>query len=40
MDVIKELKFWGKFIKKIFFFFGGGGGGRVWVDVNEIFKFL
>ena len=28
MDVIKELKFLGKFThKKIFFFLGGGGGG-------------
>ena len=27
VDVIEELKFWGKFTKKkIFFFFGGGGG--------------
>ena len=27
MDVIKELKFLGKFKKKNFFFLGGGGGG-------------
>ena len=26
MDVIKELKFLGKFKKKKFFFLGGGGG--------------
>ena len=44
MDVIEELKFWGKIDKKN----GGGGvgpggGGRVGgvrVDVNEEFKFL
>ena len=30
MDVIEELKFWGKFIKKIGGgWVGGGGGGRV-----------
>ena len=27
MDVIEELKFLGKFTKKIFFFAGGGSGG-------------
>ena len=39
VDVIEELKFLGKFTKKI----GGGGVGFVWgirVDVNEILKFL
>ena len=45
MDVIEELKFLGKFKKKI----GGGGGGLgrgvggwwgVKVDVNEELKFL
>ena len=39
MDVIEELKFLGKFKKKI----GGGGGwvgGGVKVDVNEELKFL
>ena len=44
MDVIEELKFLGKFIKKKF----QGGGGSVWrgsgwgvrVDVNEELKFL
>ena len=41
MDVIEELKFLGKFKKKI----GGGGsswwrGGGVRVDVNEKLKFL
>ena len=43
MDVIEELKFLGKFIKK----WGGGGwvgvgggGGGVKVDVNEELKFL
>ena len=49
MDVIEELKFLGKFIKKeirggcIFFWGGGGGsgwGGGVRVDVNEEWKFL
>ena len=39
MDVIEELKFLGKFKKKM-----GGGvglvGGRVRVDVNEKLKFL
>ena len=37
MDVIEELKFLGKFKKKIG---GGGGGGGVKVDVNEELKFL
>ena len=36
MDVIEELKFLGKFTKKIL----GGGGGGVRVDVIEEFKFL
>ena len=27
MDVNEELKFLGKFKKKVFFFWGGGGGG-------------
>ena len=32
MDVNEELKFLGKFQKKLFFFFGGvrGGGGSGW----------
>ena len=37
VDVIEELKFLGKFTKKIS---GGGGGGGVRVDVNEELKFL
>ena len=48
MNVNEELKFLGKFKKKIIFFFGGGGSGRVSgvglggvrVDVNEELKFL
>ena len=49
VDVIEELKFLGKFKKKIrgggcFFFVGGGGGfgfgGGVRVDVNEELKFF
>ena len=47
MDVNKELKFLGKFKKKIGGGGGGGGaggsgwgGGGVMVDVNEEFKFL
>ena len=39
MDVNEELKFLGKFKKKI----GGGGGGSDWgvrVDVSEELKFL
>ena len=43
----EELKFWGKFNKKIIFFGGGVGGGGdgvsgwggVRVDVNEELKF-
>ena len=41
MALIEELKFLGKFTKKIFFLGGGGGrgdvgsGGGVRVDVNE-----
>ena len=30
VDVIEELKFWGKFTKKKFFFGGGGGGSGWW----------
>ena len=50
LDVIKELRFWGKFTKKIQFggLLGGGVGsgvggfrlGGVRVDVNEELKFL
>ena len=36
MDVNEELKFLGKFKKKIFFFFGGGGGGRVAFGGGEV----
>ena len=39
MDVNEELKFLGKFKKKIYFFFWGGGG-LVRVDVNKNLKFL
>ena len=47
MDVNEELKFLGKFKKKILFFLGGCGGGGsgegsgwgVRVDVNEELKF-
>ena len=47
MDVIEELKFLGKFKKKLFWGLGVGsekkkirGGGGVRVDVNEELKFL
>ena len=46
MDVNKELKFLGKFKKKIIFFGGGsGGGGEGWgggvrVNVNKELKIL
>ena len=44
MDVIEELKFLGKFKKKIRGGWVGGGGGLGWwgvkVDVNEELKFL
>ena len=41
MDVIEELKFLGKFKKKILSFLGGSDGwGDRRVDVNENLKFL
>ena len=46
MDVNEELKFLGKFKKKLFFFWGGGGGGvglgggGVMMDVIKELKFL
>ena len=44
MDENEELKFLGKFKKKIIFFWGGGdglwGGRGVRVDLNEELKFL
>ena len=40
MDVIEELKFLGKFKKKIFFWWGCWVGGEVRVDVNEELKLL
>ena len=42
LGVNKELKFLGKFTKKIFGGEGGGGGGggSGWMDVNEELKLL